>query len=167
QVMEGGKPLVQSAKQNAITTPKGGMYQITLADSSKIWLNAASTLKYPSRFHTKERVVELQGEAYFIVAEDKKRPFKVISNGQQIEVLGTEFNVSAYDDEPDVKTTLVAGAVSIAPTAHHRSLAVLQPGEQASFRDNAVVVQPVNITQYTALIKDLVHFKITPYLGMI
>src|SRR5690606_24791229 len=86
-----------------LTTPKGGMYQITLSDGTKVWLNAESTLKYPSRFDSNERRVEIEGEAYFAVAKDALRPFIVTSRGQQIEVLGTEFNVWAYTDESDVK----------------------------------------------------------------
>ncbi|PPL01779.1 FecR family protein [Parapedobacter indicus] len=163
QVTEDDNSHVQSSKQHSIATPKGGMYQITLADGSKVWLNAASTLKYPSRFTSKERVVELLGEAYFIVANDKKRPFKVITNGQQIEVLGTEFNISAYDDEPEIKTTLVAGAVRIAVTADHHSPTVLRPGEQATLRDDAIMVQKVDVTPYTAWKNSVFHFKNTPF----
>src|SRR5690606_30681615 len=112
--------------QYILTTPKGGMYSITLPDGSKVWLNAGTTLKYPSQFDDHERVVYLEGEAYFdIKRQPSKRraangqrlvksiPFKVISNGQTVQVIGTEFNISAYADEPGMKTTLITGSVQI------------------------------------------------------
>src|SRR5690606_27540139 len=83
----------------SLTTPKGGTYQLTLADGTRIWLNANSTLHYPSRFAGADREVAISGEAYFSVAKDAERPFKVVSEGQVVQVLGTEFNVSAYPDD--------------------------------------------------------------------
>src|SRR5690606_36845199 len=112
-----------------LTTPKGGTYQITLTDGTKVWLNAATTLRYPSRFGSGERVVEIDGEAYFSVTKDVQRPFKVVSHGQQVEVLGTEFNVSAYADEIDVKTTLVAGRVELKVNGSGERMALV-PSEQ-------------------------------------
>src|SRR5690606_37103896 len=100
----------KSAKQFhmlTLTTPKGGTYQVTLPDGSMVWLNAASTITYPSRFVGNERVVEISGEAFLSVTADKSKPFRVKSNGQTVEVLGTAFNISAYPDEPETKTTLV------------------------------------------------------------
>src|SRR5690606_18295116 len=99
-----------SEQVHTLTTPKGGTYQITLPDGTKVWLNAASTLKYPSRFSENERIVELVGEAYFDVAK-AETPFRVMSKGQRVEVLGTRFNISAYADDPEIKTTLVEGKV--------------------------------------------------------
>src|SRR5690606_11646560 len=99
-----------------LTTPKGGTYQITLADGTKVWLNSASTLRYPSRFDGDERIVEMEGEAYFEVApfsSKSPRPFLVKTENQTLKVLGTHFNVSAYADEEETKTTLVEGAVQI------------------------------------------------------
>jgi hypothetical protein len=98
---------------NTISTPRGGQWQVILPDGSKVWLNAASTLKYPERFTGKERKVELQGEAYFEVVHNVNRPFKVSSTGQMVEVLGTHFNINAYSDEAIVKTTLLEGSVKI------------------------------------------------------
>src|SRR5690606_13981955 len=96
---------------NTINIPRGGEYRITLADGTRVWLNAASSLSFPSSFQGDERKVELVGEAYFEVAKNAKMPFRVVSRGQSIEVLGTHFNVSAYEDESTVKTTLLEGSV--------------------------------------------------------
>ncbi|WP_316838787.1 FecR family protein [Pedobacter gandavensis] len=114
---------------NTITTPKGGQYQIALPDGTMVWLNAASSLKYPSSFTGKDRLVTLIGEGYFEVAKDKTRPFKVKTEEQEVEVLGTYFNINAYDDEDGVKTTLIEGSVKVKlPT---NKSAVLKPGEQS------------------------------------
>lgn len=132
-----------------LTTPKGGTYQITLVDGTQIWLNAASTLRYPSRFDAGRRVVEIDGEGYFQVAKDLHRPFIVISRGQEIEVLGTAFNVSAYADDSAVKTTLVEGAVQI---VNHQSKIVnkLLPGEQSVIRGATTDIQQVATEPYIA-----------------
>lgn len=135
-----------------LSTPKGGTYQVVLSDGTKVWLNAASSLKFPSTFSTlsKSRVVELSGEAYFEVAKvvvkghdkgsrrrDKsiKMPFIVVSRGQQVEVLGTHFNINSYADEPLTKTTLLEGSVQVYSTAakspFHRNGVMLRPGEQS------------------------------------
>lgn len=114
-----------------LTTPKGGTYQVTLSDGTKVWLNAASTLRYPSRFDKATRAVEVYGEAYFAVERDSKRPFVVKTARQVIEVLGTEFNVAAYRDELAVKTTLINGSVSVKSTSPSSSQAKLKPGEQS------------------------------------
>lgn len=112
-----------------LSTPKAGTYQLILPDGTKVWLNAQSTLRYPSRFTDDERTVYLSGEGYFQVrsvnrsgtepveSEDygtkRKVPFRVISNGQTVEVLGTEFNIFAYEDEAEIRTTVVEGAVQV------------------------------------------------------
>jgi transmembrane sensor len=101
----------------AISTSNGGMYQLTLPDGTKVWLNAASSLTFPASFAgANQRRVELTGEAYFEVAKNKKMPFIVESKGQEIEVLGTHFNVSAYGNEGSVKTTLLEGSVRVTPS---------------------------------------------------
>src|SRR5690606_18203557 len=145
-----------------LSTPKGGTYQIVLPDGTKVWLNAASTLKYPSRFDGGERVIELSGEAYFAVAKDVKKPFKVVSNGQEIQVLGTEFNISAYVDEAEMKTTLVAGAVQI---FNRQSSIVnrLEPGEQSIIRGAFTDIQKVETERYTAWKNGYFYFKQTPF----
>ena len=98
---------------NTIETPRGGQYQLTLADGTEVWLNAGSSLKYPTTFTGKERKVELTGEAYFEVAKNKEKPFSVALNGMEVEVLGTHFNVMAYNDENTIETTLLEGSVKL------------------------------------------------------
>ena len=122
-----------------LATPKGGTYQITLPDGTEVWLNAATTLIYPSRFDDRQRVVEISGEGYFSVASDSKRPFIVKTAGQAVEVLGTEFNVSAYTDERSVKTTLIEGAVRVNPTRSVRKPVKLNPGEQSVLSEGATL----------------------------
>src|SRR5690606_27967693 len=138
-----------------LSTPKGGTYQVTLPDGSKVWLNAGSTLKYPSRFSDGERIVEMTGEAYFSVIRDEERPFRVTSNGQQVEVLGTEFNVTAYPDDRETKTTLVEGSVRVALTTGRspvtsRSPITLKPGEQSIVRGANIEKQQVDTDEFTA-----------------
>lgn len=113
---------------NTVTTPQGGEYRLTLADGTKVWLNAASSLKFPTAFHGKERPVTLTGEGYFEVKYDKDKPFKVQAGNMEVEDLGTHFNVMAYDDEPYVKTTLLEGSVRITKGMISE---VLKPGQQA------------------------------------
>lgn len=113
----------------SFSTPRGGdRQQFALADGSKVWLNSASTLKYPASFSGKERMVELSGEAYFEVAKNADMPFRVKIRDAKIEVLGTNFNVMAYADEPVTRTTLVDGAIKVVRGSEEASL---QPGDQA------------------------------------
>lgn len=119
----------QETALNSIATPRGGQYQVVLPDGTKVWLNAASTLKFPIAFTGNERNVGLIGEAYFEVAKDPAKPFRVTSAGQTIEVLGTHFDVNAYDDEPVIKTTLLEGSIKLNSGSKN---AVLKPGQQAT-----------------------------------
>ena len=155
QVNEGIR--VGGKQHLTLTTPKGGTYQIKLPDGTVVWLNAASILKYPSRFDGNERVIELEGEAYFdvAIAGAQHVPFKVIAHGQVIEVLGTEFNVSAYADDPETKTTLVEGnvrvkAVGSEGTNLSSSFSYLKPGQQAVTRGSFLDISEVDIFDYTA-----------------
>ncbi|HEY4286308.1 MAG TPA: FecR domain-containing protein [Puia sp.] len=123
---------------NKISTPRGGKFQLVLPDGSKVWLNAASSLTYPTTFAGKDRSVQLQGEAYFEIAPNAAKPFKVNHDGLQIEVLGTSFNIMAYKDEQAVRTTLLEGRIRV----HNGGQAVLlSPGQQARSKDN----QPVSV----------------------
>lgn len=115
---------------NTITTPKGGQYQVNLPDGTKVWLNAASSLRYPIAFKGKERRVELNGEGYFEVAHNKEMPFRVQSGHQVVEVLGTHFNVNAYPDEDNIRTTLIVGSVRV-NIDHSQASVILKPGQQA------------------------------------
>lgn len=163
EVLERGLDMPASLQFATLATPKGGTYQVTLPDGSRAWLNAESSLKYPLRFDGAERIVELTGEAYFEVqstAETTRRPFKVITNGQIVEVLGTEFNISAYDDEKAVTTTLVKGSVRI-----HNGMSettVLSPGEQAIIRGAKISVEAVDASRYTAWREGYFRFDSTP-----
>ncbi|MDR2283665.1 MAG: FecR domain-containing protein [Sphingobacterium sp.] len=128
-----GSPIADSplaTKLNTINTPRGGQYRITLPDGTKVWLNAASTLRYPGRFLPHERIVELDGEAYFEVSKAPGKPFKVVSKQQVVQVLGTHFNINSYPDEPNVKTTLLEGSVKVTSAGKLRSV-TLSPGKQA------------------------------------
>jgi len=117
---------------NAIETPRGGTYRINLSDGTKVWLNSASKLRYPVAYSNSERIVELEGEAYFEVAKDRSKPFKVKSRGQIVEVLGTHFNVNGYDDEPFTKTTLLEGSIMVSTT---KNKMVLKPMQESINRD--------------------------------
>ena len=112
---------------NTLSTPAGGQYQVTLADGTKVWLNALSKLQFPNAFIGKDRTVDLTGEAYFEIAKDKSRPFMVRANGVMVQVLGTNFNVNAYNDEAEIRTTLLEGAVKL---VKGELSAPLKPGQQ-------------------------------------
>lgn len=115
---------------NTISTPEGGQYHLVLADGSKIWLNAASSLRFPSFFIGNERSVELNGEGYFEISRNASMPFHVIVNDMKVEVLGTHFNINSYEDEESIKTTLLEGSVRVYRLDRNE---VLKPGEQVVF----------------------------------
>lgn len=138
---------------NTIETPKGGRYQLQLPDGTKVWLNSASKLTYPSSFSShKNRKVELNGEAYFEVAKDRARPFLVKTILQEVEVLGTHFNISSYEDEPAVKTTLLEGSVKV--TGVNGKDKILKPGQQSTLTINDIIVENVNKGQLTLALKN-------------
>lgn len=144
---------------NIISTPRGGQYQVSLPDGTRVWLNAATSLKYPYSFAKGERVVELNGEAYFEVAKDKNRPFRVKTNSQIVEVLGTHFNINAYADELMAKTTLLEGAVKV---SNETGAVNLRPGEQARLdtRTNRLSLgQNVDTDQEVAWKNDIFAFN--------
>lgn len=114
---------------NTMTTPKGGQYQVTLPDGTKVWLNAASSIKFPTAFVGKDRKVQINGEVYFEVAQDRQKPFLVDIYGESlIEVLGTSFSVNAYQNENVMRTTLIEGSVRVSKGQESR---ILEPGQQA------------------------------------
>lgn len=134
---------------NTISTPRGGQYQVTLADGTKVWLNASSSLTYPSGFaHTKQRQVTLHGEAYFEVAKDKQHPFIVKTDQQTVKVLGTHFNISSYEDDHTTKTTLLEGLVSVSPAG--KEAQVIHPGQQALLKGDAIAVKETNTEEVMA-----------------
>ncbi|SHG13251.1 FecR family protein [Pedobacter caeni] len=142
-----------SEGHNKIATPRGGQYQINLPDGTKVWLNAASSLKFPLTFTgLKNRIVELSGEAYFEVTKNKHQPFKVLTaaksdqggRAQVIEVLGTHFNVNSYADEESTKTTLLEGSIRL------NNELTLKPGEQSIFVNDHFHVIPVDMEEMIA-----------------
>ncbi|OQP45873.1 hypothetical protein A4H97_32040 [Niastella yeongjuensis] len=157
---------------NMLTTPRGGQYQLLLPDGSKVWLNAASSIKYPTAFAANERRVEITGEAYFEITHDIVRPFKVmiypadggIGRGGEVEVLGTHFNINAYGDEQTIVTTLLEGKIRITPVevvnkaaiATHpantaRTYKVINPGEEAQINNKADIVIRKNVDTESAV----------------
>lgn len=136
---------------NVIETPRGGEYQVVLPDGTRVWLNAASTLRYPTVFTGTERRVELQGEAYFEVVSNKEMPFRVKSNLQLVEVIGTHFNINSYADESTVRTTLLEGSIKIS-IRNSKSSRTLKPGEQASVKSDIslIGVNNVNTEEFIA-----------------
>jgi transmembrane sensor len=124
----------QDVKFNEVTIPAGGSYKLRLPDGTRVWLNAVSSIRFPTRFAGSERKVIVKGEVYFEVTHNKKQPFIVeVPGRQQISVLGTHFNVNAYDDEAAVKTTLLQGSVKVLATGSGRNV-VLHPGQQTVVR---------------------------------
>ncbi len=115
---------------NMVSTPNGGQYKLTLADGTKVWLNASSSITYPTAFKSATREVSITGEVYFEVSPNRQQPFIVKSRGEEIKVLGTRFNVNTYENEPESKTSLVEGSVSIGNK-------VLKPG-QAYINGNVI-----------------------------
>ncbi|MDR6733505.1 FecR domain-containing protein [Sphingobacterium sp. 2149] len=132
---------------NTLETPFGGQYQLLLADGTKVWLNAGSSITYPTIFDQKERKVEIRGEVYFEVSHHADWPFKVSSPGQTVEVLGTQFNVNAYDNEAQTRTSLLQGAVQVL-TAHAKSR--LSPGQQAIYDGNKLITSIVDTDEAIA-----------------
>jgi len=134
---------------NSIQTPNGGQYRVNLPDGSAVWLNAASSLRYPVVFNGAERRVELTGEAYFEIAKEKNRPFRVITANQTVEVLGTHFNINSYDDEHNTKTSLLEGSVKIQNTFNKKSM-VLKPGQQSQVDSYSISVKEVDVNDAAA-----------------
>ncbi|HVU55788.1 MAG TPA: FecR family protein [Puia sp.] len=152
----------EAVMYNTIATPNGGQYQVLLPDGSKVWLNAASSLKFPTRFEGKERSVELTGEAYFEVAKNNSMPFRVKlpENGMDVQVLGTEFDVMAYANEQSSNTTLVSGKVNV---VSQNAVRALEPGKQAMLdnQTKAMRVADANVEQVVAWKNGQFRFKET------
>jgi len=128
---------------NSLETPKGRQVEVELPDGSKVWLNAGSSLKYPTTFTGKERLVELTGEADFKVRPNAKMPFRVKTNGQITEDIGTEFNIDAYADEPGQRTTLLEGTIKVNGT-------LLKPGQQAVLAAGNLALTTANTAEVMA-----------------
>jgi ferric-dicitrate binding protein FerR (iron transport regulator) len=147
---------------NTLSTPKGGQYNIELPDGTKVWLNAASSITYPTAFDAKERKVQVTGEAYFEVAHNAQKPFIVnVNNKEEVTVLGTHFNINAYEDENAIHTTLLQGSVKVGSRqwavgsgekaegkgqkAEKEQSVILKPGEQVSLSHTSQLSQPIPV----------------------
>lgn len=150
RITNAGTSTANSNSYNTIETPVGGQYQVQLPDGTQVWLNARSALRFPVHFDNNERRVEIEGEVYFEVAHDKTKPFRVVSEGQVVEVLGTHFNVNAYENEGVIKTTLLEGSVKVASNGQH---AMLKPGEQSHVAGSNIS------THHNVNIDDVVAWK--------
>lgn len=150
---------------NTITTPRGGKFTITLPDGTTVWLNASSTLKFPTSFAGKERRVDLTGEAYFEVAQNIEKPFIVIAANSRVKVCGTHFNVMAYPEDSESKTTLLEGSVEVSPAKAGKSgvessVVTLTPGQQASMNvSNEILVKEADTEEVIAWKNGLFIFK--------
>lgn len=153
------EPRIALQQFNVLTTPRGGQFALTLPDGSRVWLNAASSLKFPIAFTEKERLVELTGEAYFEVAKNAAKPFKVTVNGAEVEALGTIFNILSYSDEATQRMTLVEGKVKV---SHADQSVILKPGQQASIANNGSIQSGnVNTGEVIAWKEGLFQFENT------
>lgn len=135
----------EPGKMQTLTTYRGETQALVLPDGSEVWLNAASSIKYPSSFvAASNRKVELTGEAYFEIAKDKSRPFIVSTDKQEVEVLGTHFNINSYSDELTTKTTLLEGSVRVSDKATNEEM-ILEPGMQSRLSKNKLTVSEVDV----------------------
>ncbi|QEC43165.1 FecR family protein [Pseudobacter ginsenosidimutans] len=138
---------------NTMSTPRGRQFEITLPDGTHVWLNAASSIRYPTIFSAKNRKVELEGEAYFEVTKNAKQPFIVnASNKASIEVLGTSFNISAYENEKSLNTTLIEGSVKV-------NGSVIKPGQQARVTDALHIIGNADIDKVMAWQRGFFNFE--------
>lgn len=142
-----------------VTTPKGGKFQLQFSDGTKVWLNAASSIRFPKTFSKTERLVQLSGEAYFEVAKNTQSPFRVKVNDLEVKVLGTHFNVNAYPNEHEVNTTLLEGSVQLMA---NNQTTLLKPGFQALFSNEQMKVSAANTKNAVAWKNGLFVFEKVP-----
>lgn len=149
---------VGTSDYHTLVIPRGGRYQLTLADGTTVTLNSASSIRFPAAFGGSSRTVSITGEAYFEVAANKNKPFIVEAGGAKIKVLGTHFNIMAYPDESAMKTTLVEGAVMVERNAQR---VIISPGTQAILSAGAqgIAVAPANVDEVMAWTRDEFLFK--------
>lgn len=143
----GESAAISALTYNTVSTPVGGQYHLTLTDGTNVWLNAASSIKYPIAFTGGERKVEIFGEAYFEVAHNAAKPFRVRSNHQVVEVLGTHFNINSYADETATKTTLLEGSVKVTGS---NGFKFIKPGQQAVLSGNNLSVAQADVEEAVA-----------------
>jgi transmembrane sensor len=144
---------------NEIEIPRGGEYQLTLSDGTKVWLNSETTIKFPVVFSSNSREVYLlNGEAYFDVTENKNSPFIVHTSKMDVNVLGTSFNVRAYSDEKETTTTLVSGKVQVRE-ADSKAEYTITPNEQASLTGSGMNIRKVDVNRYIAWKNGRIFFE--------
>jgi ferric-dicitrate binding protein FerR (iron transport regulator) len=147
----------QSITYNTLATPKGGKYKLMLPDGSMVWLNAASTLRFPTAFQGDTREVTVTGEAYFEIAPNAKQPFHVKVRDMDVQVLGTNFNVMAYDDENAINTTLLQGSVKVAQGSNS---SLLKPGQFSAIdKDGAIKIKEADVEETMAWKNDMFVFR--------
>lgn len=156
----------ETVRHVTLSTPRGGQYRVTLSDGTRVWLNAASSLSYPTIFNEKDRSVTLNGEAYFEVAHNASQPFIVHTPNQDIRVLGTEFNINCYRNENRTVTTLVTGSVRLDSKGAAAPLQ-LHPGEQAVLNNADFDVSVVDVSLYTAWKDGDFRFRATPLIEVL
>jgi len=148
---------------NNITTPRGRQYQLVLPDGTKVWLNAASQITFPTAFTGAERKVSISGEAYFEVARNAEKPFKITAGGTDVDILGTSLNITAYNDENGIKATLLEGSIKVSSkdsSKTHTGL-ILKPGQQAVVSDHVQLNEKADIEQVIAWKNGLFDFSST------
>ena len=143
---------VPKLKQLSLEVPRGGEFKVVLEDSTEVWLNSETKLIYPESFAQNERRVIVEGEAYFKVTKDPKRPFYVETDGQQVRVYGTEFNIRSYTEDKQVYTTLIEGSIALSKLHEKSGELLLTPGHQALFdkQKATTFVQPVDTAVVTS-----------------
>jgi transmembrane sensor len=145
-----GEKHITTVVLNTLSTPRGGQFQLELPDGTKVWLNASSSITYPTSFSGKQRKVTITGEAYFEVVHNEKMPFRVQVGDQVVEDIGTAFNINAYPDESSVKTTLLQGSVKVTSSKGNQSL-IIKPGEQTDLKeDHLSISKNVNTSEVIA-----------------
>lgn len=160
----GDKAISENTNQIAtLSTPRKGQYKTTLPDGTKVWLNAESSLKFPTQFTAAERNVELNGEGYFEVAHNARKPFIVTSRGQRVKVLGTKFNVNSYENETAISTTLITGSVQLT-NSPNKTTVLLKPGQQGKLpsQSSTFLVDNVDTDVFTAWTSNDFKFSGTP-----
>ncbi len=146
------KTVTKEIAYNSLVVPRGGEFQLELEDGTRVWVNSETRLRYPTKFPNDQRVVLLEGEAFFEVSKDKNRSFIVKTQGVDVRVLGTKFNVSSYADDDAIRTTLVEGSVAVMDSENHENNLLLNPGHQAIYAKDAKLLEnkKVNVDLYTS-----------------
>lgn len=160
---DGSKDVHFTQTFNVMTTPRGGKYELILSDGTKIWMNAATSIRFPVDFTGNERIVELSGEAYFEVVHNTAKPFKVVSKGQVVQVLGTHFNINAYPDEEAIKTTLLQGSVKVSANGSSspsdKNTLIIKPNEQSIFKNDQLSSITIDSDEVIAWKNGVILFK--------